>query len=82
MVQGSPVPEVVQWIVIRMGPLLSTQDIANYTDLSERKVRHILAHFRNTGDVNAPKRSKDKVTRSLQEDHVEVCFTMCHTLFC
>jgi hypothetical protein len=36
-----------------MGPLLSTQDIANYTDLSERKVRHILAHFRNTSDVDA-----------------------------
>jgi hypothetical protein len=45
MVQGSPVPKVVQWIVVRMGPLLSTQDIANYTDLSERKVRHILMHF-------------------------------------
>jgi hypothetical protein len=45
MVQGSPVPKVVQWIVVQIGPLLSTQDIANYTDLSEHKVRHILMHF-------------------------------------
>jgi hypothetical protein len=73
MVLGSPILETVQWIIVRMGPLLSTEEISNFTDVGERRVRQILKHFRNTGDVDTPKRAKNKVNRSLREEHVEVC---------
>ena len=65
MVWGSPVSETVQWIIMRMGPLLSTEEISNFTDVGERRVRQILKHFQNTGDVDTPKCVKNKINRLL-----------------
>ena len=73
MVQGSPVSEMVQWIIMQMGPLLSTEEISNFTDVGERRVRHIPKHFQNTGDVDTPKHVKNKINHLLWEEHIEVC---------
>ena len=72
MVQGQPIPESIQWIIVRMGPLMSTEEISNLMQVSECRVQSILAHFRHTGDVQAPKHTKDKVKHALCDEDVEV----------
>jgi hypothetical protein len=72
MVQGKPIPEVVQWIIIRMGATMSNVDISMYTEVSERKVRDILTYFKKTGGVNVPKRLKPQLHRSLCDYDVQV----------
>ena len=73
MVQGQPIPESVQWIIICMGPLMSTEEILHLTQVGEHRVWGILAHFRHTGDVQVPKHTKDKVKCALRDEDVEVC---------
>ena len=55
-----------------MGPMMSAEEISYLTQIGERKVRGILRHFRKTGDVQAPKRTKDKVKHALCDEDVEV----------
>ena len=56
-----------------MGPLLSTEEISNFMDVGEHRVRQILKHFQNTGDMDTPKHVKNKINRLLREEYVEVC---------
>ena len=56
---------------------MSTDEISGYTDLSDRKVWDILAHFKETGDVNVPKREWPTLHKSLQDEDIQVWFTLC-----
>ena len=56
MPQGKPICEDVQWIVICLGVGLSSEDVAMYTNISEHKVKAILACHKRTGGVDIPKR--------------------------
>ena len=80
MVQGQPIPESVQWIIICMGPLMSTEEISHLMQVGERRVWGILAHFQQTGDAQVPKCTKDKVKCALLDEDVEVCKFL--SLFC
>ena len=73
IVQGQPIPESVQWIIICMGPLMSTEEISHLMQVGEHRVWGILAHFWQTGDVQVPKCTKDKVKCALLDKDVEVC---------
>ena len=55
-----------------MGPMMSAEEISYLTQIGERKVRGILQHFWKTGDVQAPKQTKDKVKHALCDEDVEV----------
>ena len=55
-----------------MSATMSHQDIAMYIDISERKVRHILSHFKKTGEVKASPRLKPQLHHSLCDYDVEV----------
>lgn len=57
MPQGKPVSEEVQWIIVRLGTVMSTNDIAMYADLSEHKVKDILAYFKWMGEVKGSNHS-------------------------
>ena len=72
MVQGMPIPETVQWIVICMSATMSHQDIAMYTDISKCMVRHILSHFKNMGKVKASQYLKPQLHHLLCDYEVEV----------
>jgi len=48
MPAGKLITEDIQWIIIRMSPAMSVEDIAMYTDVGECKVRDILAHFKQS----------------------------------
>ena len=72
MPHGKPVSEEVQWIIVQLGTVMSPQDIAMYTDLSKRKVRDTLTHFKTNGDVNIPKRQRPTLHRSLQDESIQV----------
>ena len=76
MPQGKTVSEAVQWIIVHLNTAMSTEEIAMYTDLSERKVREVIAHFQKTGDVNIPKRQKPTLHWSLQDGSIQVQFTV------
>jgi len=76
MPRGQAVSEAVQWIIVRLNTAISSEEIAMYTDLNERKVRDILAYFKKTGEVNVPKRERPTLHRSLQDDNIQVQFTI------
>jgi transposase len=73
MTQGKAIPKVVHWIIIRLSTTVSTEDIAMYTDVSLRSVKKILSHFKQTGDVNVPKRLKPQLHRALCDYDIQVC---------
>ena len=73
MPQGKAVIEDVQWIVIRLSATMSPEDIAAYTNLSERKVRGIISHFNWTGDVKVPTCERPRLQRSLRDEDIKVC---------
>jgi transposase len=72
MPQGKQVSDEIQWIVVRLNTAMSTDDIAAYTDLSERKVRDILVHFKQTGEVKGSNHSRPKLHRTLCDYDIEV----------
>ena len=72
MPQGQAVPESIQWIVVRLSATTPVDEISGYVDLSNRKVRGILAHFKKTGDVNVPKRERPTLHKSLQDEDIQV----------
>jgi hypothetical protein len=69
---GQPVSEAVQWIVVRLGTMMSNEDISACTDLSDRKIRGIIAHFKKTGSVDVPKRERASLHRSLKDEDIQV----------
>ena len=52
---------------------MSPEDIAAYTNLSERKVRGIISHFNWTGDVKVPTCERPRLQRSLRDEDIKVC---------
>lgn len=71
MPQGQAIPEPVHWIIIRLSTSMSLEDIAMYTDVSLRKVKEIISHFKKTGDVNIPKRLRPWIHQKLSDDDIE-----------
>jgi hypothetical protein len=72
MPRGQAVSESIQWIVVRLSAAMSIDEISGYTDLSDRKVRDILAHFNKSGDINVPKRERPTLHKSLQDEDIQV----------
>ena len=55
MPQGKPISKEVQWIVIRLGTVLSPEYVAMYLNISKQKIRAILTHHKRTGEVDTPR---------------------------
>lgn len=73
MVQGKAIPELVQWIVVRLSTSMSMDDVCMYTDVSKRSVERIMAHFGQTGAVMVPaSKVKHQLQRALCDYDVEV----------
>lgn len=72
MVAGKAIPESVQWIIIRLSTIMAVDDIATYTDVGTRSVKRILAHFRQTGDVDIAKRAGLHLHRTLCDYDIQV----------
>ena len=77
MPRGQAVSESIQWIVVRLSATMSTDEIPGYTDLSDRKVRDILAHFKKTGDVSVLKCKRPTLHKSIRDEDIQVWFTPC-----
>ena len=45
MSQEKPISKVIQWITVHLNMAMFTEEIAMYTDLSECKVKDVIAHF-------------------------------------
>ena len=70
---GKPIPECVQWIVVRLSTCLSVEEICMYADISKSSVDRILAHFRRTGTVPVhASRSQHRFRKALCDKDVEV----------
>jgi hypothetical protein len=52
---------------------MSTDDIAMYVDLSDCKVKGILAHFKQTEEVKGSKCLSPKLYQTLCDYNIEVC---------
>jgi hypothetical protein len=72
MVQGQAVPDAIQWIIIRLSTLMPSHEISGYTDISDRKIRGILAHFKKTGGIKVSKREQVTLHNSLQDEDIQV----------
>ena len=72
MPQGKRVSEETQWIIVHLSTAMSAVDVAMYTDLSERKVKDILAHFKQRGEVKGSNCSRPKLHRTLCDYDIEV----------
>jgi hypothetical protein len=75
MVQGKAIPEVVQWIVVRLSTNLSADEISMYTNVGVRKVNEIIAYFKKTGEIKVSSRSKRQLQQTLCNYDIEVCGT-------
>src|SRR5882762_6550598 len=58
MTQGQAVSESIQWIIIRLSAVMPSHEISGFTDISDRKIHDILAHFKKTGGTKDSKREK------------------------
>ena len=56
MTQGQAVSEAIQWTIIHLSATMSSDEISGYTDISDCKIRDILAHFNKTGGIKGSKR--------------------------
>ena len=74
MTQGKSVPESTQWIIIHLSATMPSFEISGYTDISDRKVREILTHFKKTGGIIVSKREKATIHKSLQDEDIQVLF--------
>ena len=75
MAQGKAIPEVVQWIIVRLSTNMSADEISMYTDVGLRKVNEIIAYFNKTGDIKLSRRSKRQLHRTLCDHDIEVSST-------
>jgi len=73
MTRGQAVPEAIQWTIIRLSAIMPAHEISGYTDISDRKIRDIIAHFNKTGGIKGSKREQPTLHKSLQEEDVQVC---------
>ena len=74
MPQGQDVSESIQWIIIHLSAVIPSQEISGFTDISDRKVRNILAHFKKTGGINTSKREQATLHNALQDKDIQVLF--------
>jgi hypothetical protein len=74
MAQGQAVSEFIQLTIIRLSAMMPSHEISGYTDISDRKIRGILAHFNKTGGINVSKREKPTLHGSLQDEDIQVLF--------
>lgn len=72
MPQGKAVSADLQWTIVRLSTAMSDEDVGMYTDVSERKVREILAHFKKNGDIKLSKRERGRVHRRLCDADIQV----------
>ena len=72
MTRGQPVSEPIQWTIIRLSATMTSDEISGYTDISDRKVRDILAHFKKTGGIKSSKRETPTLLKSLQDEDIQV----------
>jgi transposase len=71
---GKPIPEEIQWIIIRLSSAMSREDIAMYTGVSQRKVNDVLSTFNKDGTVKVYTRQKRHTYSSLCDEDVQVSF--------
>ena len=81
MTQGQSIPESIQWIIIRLSATMPSYEISGYTDISDRKVRDILAHFKKTGGITVSKREKATLHNALQDEDIQVLFIFVRLLY-
>ena len=74
MVRGQAIPEAVQWIIIRLSPTMTVDDIAMYTNISTCSIERILAYFKQTGEVKNSKQTGLRLHRALCDYDIQVCF--------
>ena len=51
---------------------MTALEISTYTNIGERRVHEILAHFQKTGGVDVPKCEKATRSRALHDEEIEV----------
>ena len=76
MARGKATPEVVHWIIIRLGTIMSAEEISMYTDVGVRKVNEILTYFKQTGSIKLSRRSERQIHRTLCDYDIEVCMSL------
>jgi DNA-binding transcriptional regulator LsrR (DeoR family) len=69
---GKRISEDVQWIIIRLSTIMSREDIAMYTGVSQRKIDKVLSTFNKEGTVKATTSQRPHVYASLCDDDVQV----------
>jgi transposase len=69
---GKPIPEEIQWIIIRLSTAMSREDIAMYTGVSLRKVNDVMSTFNKEGTVKVYTRQKPHTYSILCENDVQV----------
>ena len=69
---GKPIPEEIQWIIVRLSAAMSREDIAMYTGVSQRKVNDVMSTFNKDGTVKVYTRQKPHTYSSLCDDDVQV----------
>ena len=74
MPRGQPVSEPIQWTIIRLSTAMPSHEISGFTNISDRKIRDILAHFKKTGGINISKRERPTLHNSLQDEDIQVLF--------
>ena len=60
MTQGSKIPQEVHYIVIWLSSIMKGDDIAVYTGILPRAVKHILSYFAMHGSVEGEKDRKKR----------------------
>ena len=74
MVRGQAVSEALQWTVIRLSATMPCHEISGYTDISDRKIRDIIAHFKTTGGIKSSKCEQPSLHNSLQDEDIQEYF--------
>jgi hypothetical protein len=76
MARGQAVSEAIQWTIIRLSATMPCHEISGYTDISDRKIRDIIAHFKTTGGIKGSKRERPALHKSLQDEDIQVYFNL------
>lgn len=77
VMKGKSISEDLAWTIIRMAPLVALDEIEAYTSVSKAQIKRILARWRATGSVKAPKDSETcGRPRHLTPEDVNVCFSL------
>ena len=76
MDRGQAVSESIQWIIIRLSAVMPSDEISGFTNISECKIRDILAHFNKTGGINVSNRELEQATlhNAVQNEDIQVLF--------